>query len=543
MRLLSVALLSAAALLTACADEPAASPEAETYKGSLGKADASAQAVFLRLEFDAELLTTGCWSTRNAVQDQLLYTIGQLNGDKSLGRLDHLELTNVKTEQVEGLCKVSYHAVMPVAWNKTKAVPKTYELLLPKDVTYGGQERFTASYKDSCVDWGAHDVDAGSMWYYYRPAKSGCKLADADLVRAKAAVSPSPSQTTGKYPEYHKVWEDDALEVVAVFGKYEDGATTAGDAGIAGYNRFVTLMRDELKPYAVTTVPATLPASPGVSTPDIEISGTLPGGRRVRVVALLVDNVRAGGPVFDARYEALSTKADLIFYNGHAGLGANIRALAQKGEWAQGQYVVVFMNGCDTYAYIDAALAEAHARVNPDDPTGTRYVDVVANAMPSFFHSMPQATMALVRGLMAFDEPKTYEQIFGGVDSAEVVMVTGEHDNVYVPGYGEHEEPASGAWAGLEEKGTVKRDEELRFATPTLPAGRYVFAMTGSGDADLYVRAGDAPGLELYDCRPYLSGTKESCEVALNAPAPIHVLVAGYAATSSFTLVGAPATK
>ena len=43
--------------------------------------------------------------------------------------------------------------------------------------------------------------------------------------------------TSGKYPEYDKVWQDKAFKVVAVFGKYDDGATS-GDAGISAYNRF-----------------------------------------------------------------------------------------------------------------------------------------------------------------------------------------------------------------------------------------------------------------------------------------------------------------
>lgn len=47
-------------------------------------------------------------------------------------------------------------------------------------------------------------------------------------------------------------------------------------------------------------------------TPDIELTGTLPDGKRVHVVALLVDNVREGGPVFEERYEALSSRADFI---------------------------------------------------------------------------------------------------------------------------------------------------------------------------------------------------------------------------------------
>ncbi len=92
------------------------------------------------------------------------------------------------------------------------------------------------------------------------------------------------------------------------------------------------------------------------------------------------------------------------------------------------------MNGCDTYAYVDSALAEAHAAVNEDDPEGTLYLDLMANAMPSFFRSMPEATMAMIRALLDRDNPQTYQEIFTQIDPAEIVLVTGEHDNVYEPG-------------------------------------------------------------------------------------------------------------
>ena len=91
------------------------------------------------------------------------------------------------------------------------------------------------------------------------------------------------------------------------------------------------------------------------------------------------------------------------------------------------------MNGCDTYAYIDSALADAHAAVNEDDPEGTKYLDVVANAMPSYVSSTAAATMAIMRGLLSYDAPMTYEEILKEIDSAEVALVTGEHDNTYRP--------------------------------------------------------------------------------------------------------------
>jgi hypothetical protein len=235
----------------------------------------------------------------------------------------------------------------------------------------------------------------------------------------------------------------------------------------------------------------------------------------------------------------LSTRADLIVYNGHAGLGANIRAMAQKGSWVAGQYAMIFINGCDTFAYIDSALYDAHAAVNTDDQLGTKYVDIVTNAMPSYFNSMPNASMALLRGLMNRDTPQTYEQIFGRIDRSQVVLVSGEQDNVYVPGFGGGEPPEPPtAWAGLTDSGAVTDGQEKRYETPTLAAGTYLFEITGTNDADLYVRVGAAPTQQVFDCRPFKTGSSETCRVDITTPAPVHVMVRGWAASSTFELTG-----
>lgn len=511
--------------------------EGDLVKPEDGKADASHLAVFLEFEFDGQVLVSSTWNNKKAIEDQLLYTIGLFNGEKSVGRLDKVQLSDIQTSPADGgKTLVSYHAKLPVAWGKKDAVPTTFTLRLPKDGTYQGYEAFTTKYNHDCVDSGAHDVTAGSMWYYYRPKAYRCNLAAEDVVDAVAEVRPTGTQTTGKYPEYHKVWEDDVLKVVAIYGKYEDGATTSSDAGIAAFNEFSNAVKSKLSPHGLTTTPADVPYNPGIAMPDIVFNATLPDGKTVEVTALLVDNVRTAGTQFNQRYASLTPTADFIVYNGHAGLGANVRALAQKGKWQAGQYVVVFMNGCDTYAYVDSELWDAHAAVNSDDPIGTKYVDIVTNAMPSYFSNMPEATMAIFSGLMAHDAPATYEKIFKEVSSSQIVLVSGEEDNEYVPGGGGGQPEV---WPGMDESGSVAKNAEVRFETPTLEAGTYTFNMTGSGDADLYVRVGQAPTTTLYDCRPYRYGTKESCAVEITTPAPVHVMVRGWAANSNFTLVGA----
>lgn len=496
-------------------------------EGVDGKADSSSIATILNAEFDGSLNTASSFGLESVIRDQMLYTIGHLNHNNSVGRLDKLVLTNIKKTGNT----VTYHASMPIAWGSKTNIPTKYTFKLPKNADdYAG---FTTKYNHACVDSAAHDVDVGSMWYYYRPFRTGCTVDAADVVQFDATLSVSTVNTNGKYPEYHKVWEDNAFKVVAIFGKYEDGATTASDAGIAAYNQFVRAVRTKFP--AATVAPANVPTAPGVANPDVEFKATLADGKTVQVNILLVDNVANATTTFYNRYNTLSSKADLIAYNGHAGLGQNVRALARKGAWVAGQYVMVFMNGCDTYAYVDGYLADARRSLNPDDAAGTKYLDFIVNAMPSYFHEDSNGTMQLISAMVNFAQPMTYQSIFNAIDSSQVVLVSGEQDNVYYPGYGNPTNPPNPPAGGLIDETTdVDANEELQFVTGELEAGAYTVTLSpdgaDTGDADLYVKTGAAPTKSVYDCRPYVGGSAEECKVTLTAKNKIYVMVHGYSA-------------
>jgi serine protease len=68
-----------------------------------------------------------------------------------------------------------------------------------------------------------------------------------------------------------------------------------------------------------------------------------------------------------------------------------------------------------------------------------------------------------------------------------------------------------------------------------VPAGRMTLRIEisgGSGDADLYVKAGNIPTTSSYDCRPYTSGNTESCQVSVQAGVTYFVMIRGYTAYS-----------
>jgi Zn-dependent metalloprotease len=61
----------------------------------------------------------------------------------------------------------------------------------------------------------------------------------------------------------------------------------------------------------------------------------------------------------------------------------------------------------------------------------------------------------------------------------------------------------------------------------------------GSGDADMYVKFGAAPTTALYDCRPYLTGNNETCNLAARTTAGRYwIMLRGFSAYSGVSLKG-----
>jgi Zn-dependent metalloprotease len=75
------------------------------------------------------------------------------------------------------------------------------------------------------------------------------------------------------------------------------------------------------------------------------------------------------------------------------------------------------------------------------------------------------------------------------------------------------------------------------FVTVPVGASNLVMSISGgTGDADLYTKAGSAPTTSSYDCRPYKTGNAESCTVAAPVAGKYYVKVHAYAAYSGVTV-------
>ncbi|HLL21502.1 MAG TPA: PPC domain-containing protein, partial [Kofleriaceae bacterium] len=88
---------------------------------------------------------------------------------------------------------------------------------------------------------------------------------------------------------------------------------------------------------------------------------------------------------------------------------------------------------------------------------------------------------------------------------------------------------------------TVAQAEFKTFGPFDVAAGsRIEVHMTGTGDADLYVKRGAAPTTAVYDCRPYAGGSQEDCtssQFYASGPAKFWIGINGYtAATATVTV-------
>ncbi|MCK7597962.1 S8 family serine peptidase [Microbulbifer sp. CAU 1566] len=81
---------------------------------------------------------------------------------------------------------------------------------------------------------------------------------------------------------------------------------------------------------------------------------------------------------------------------------------------------------------------------------------------------------------------------------------------------------------------------ELQY-TLQVPAGASNLSFQiagGSGDADLYVRYGSAATTSAYDCRPYLNGNSETCNISNVQAGTYYVMVRAYSSFSGVSLTG-----
>ncbi|MBI1859498.1 MAG: hypothetical protein HYR96_01095 [Deltaproteobacteria bacterium] len=366
---------------------------------------------------------------RDEIAQQINFLIGSLNSLGAVADLGHALVTIDRVERVGGRYRLSYTAKVLIAWPRSRPIPHTIGVLMPE----GGDETALVSFFKKFSPNCSHDakdpaLDRYSFYYYFRPNKATCPLLQettTPAIQPTLSAKISLKNTTNKSPQYKKVWEDNELRGTLVFATNEPGSLSPGDAGIQAFNQMFGYLIQTWGLPSSSSVPLTQYPAPHYDSVELTFRN---GPRSANIALLLIDKKGLQHPTekFRQRYHERSERSDYISYSGHSDYGENIRALAKMGRFKKGQYQLFFINGCDTFAYVDDQLRAAHLAINPG-AAPYEFFNIITNAMPASFSALARDNMVVLDALVRANQ--TYRQILAGLDPAQAANVMGEEDN------------------------------------------------------------------------------------------------------------------
>ena len=68
-----------------------------------------------------------------------------------------------------------------------------------------------------------------------------------------------------------------------------------------------------------------------------------------------------------------------------------------------------------------------------DDPNGTKFMDVIGNALPGYTNNLADMSGILLRAMVDADHPKNFNELLAGMPEIHLVVVFGEEDNRFHP--------------------------------------------------------------------------------------------------------------
>jgi Zn-dependent metalloprotease len=151
------------------------------------------------------------------------------------------------------------------------------------------------------------------------------------------------------------------------------------------------------------------------------------------------------------------------------------------------------------------------------------------------------ANRDLMTASTTFAQAKTYmEQAASQLGYSQTIIdaVTAAWQAVGVTGYIPLPTTLINAVAQTGQSGAAGSRRYYVLTVPTNQSHLVFEQWGGMGDADMYVRFGEAPTDSIYNCRPYLSGNTESCPFSNPAAGEWHVMLRGYSAYSGVSIKG-----
>ena len=297
------------------------------------------------------------------------------------------------------------------------------------------------------------------FFYFWDIYKKGCSLINdyKNVPLINASLRPLKN-TRWSYPEYDKIYGDNGngrdLVIYTFFG-YMDSLkdTDTPNKRDESYKAFQKVKKSLIKrgmevigqENAFRIYAEDIPSSGRFSelkdfdlydganyistlTKKIDFRGK---SLNLKIKLLLSDtDINSYDDTFRLFYKKALRTADIIEYEGHSGLGANLslKKLEIKGL-SKKKYQLYFFNACSTYKYFNNEYLKAKG--------GSKNLDIILSGLPTYGDSASNNSLAF---LDTFLEAKslTFQTIISRIEDSSdggpyLYSVVGDHDNAWKP--------------------------------------------------------------------------------------------------------------
>jgi hypothetical protein len=356
-------------------------------------------------------------------------------------RIQEIQVAWDRASSRAGKLEVPYHYEGTWILSREAASQPVLEVPVP----YSVESALSAKWK-ACTDSAPEHQTEDFYWYFWDPARSGCKHKEGrEYFVARALIGAATPQTERTYPEYDRLLRADGpakrLGLTIAFGYVEDAAKPNpdrdGDYGIAQYREFLQGFRARwVRSLGLKESPILQKEYRAATQPKLVIGHRFTGRVNGAEVTLnIVSN--AGIDQMDLFAKSFAHDHDGVFaWFGHSRVGSGFDAdrfeqlLKDAPDYYSltDAYQIIYWGGCNSYSYYSTPFFRLKG--------GTRNLDIIANGLPSLFSLNAGNAEIVVENFLDPKPRASYQDIVRSIEARAkaigtkvLAVVLGDEDN------------------------------------------------------------------------------------------------------------------
>tara|TARA_R110000868_G_scaffold143075_13_gene360802 strand:- start:8631 stop:9992 length:1362 start_codon:yes stop_codon:yes gene_type:complete len=387
------------------------------------------------------------------IRTQVSFLIGHFSSESFKAEVgvpgvlgENMNFTVTKVENFQGYSILHLKTVGKVVFHKDVFKGKS-KARIPLRLPLSIERTYELGIVDGvnrCTD--EHYNSLGDFFYFWDIDKSGCPLKgnNREIVRVDGELTVIDN-TKKTYPEYDKLYQKPVLDIRLLMGYIGDHISlNEVDYNDDGYLSFKGTV-DELQSLGFKIVERKTKFR--LSANDHELKGTnylyvlekevrnnLGQTQIVRVTAFLGDtDINSKDLTFHKVLIPAYQEADLLVYDGHSGLGANLSFdyLPEFTFDTTGKYQLFFINGCSSYPYYNGQFFR-------NKEGGSKNIDIITSGLSTYTSTSVSNTMAFLAPFVSgrtwsYQTLLRHMEVSNGDAGTYLTGVNGDEDNLFQP--------------------------------------------------------------------------------------------------------------